>query len=240
MFTTARTILAALALKIGSTASADIAQAEARYFAPPDATAIIEQCRQVRCEVLNLDGAYVDDFTVLNDMTHVTALMVSSTNFDDLADIAGMTQLKELHMGFTAVTYLEGLAAFPQLELVHAHGLSNVVDMAPVFQMTDLRELSIDVPARGGLGALSDLDQLEALFVMGGTIDDLSPLRELASLQSLHIEAGLPEDVRPLLEISTLHDVTVHWWAVNDVVRTALRWQGIEVHEVPLLVEVLC
>jgi len=92
------------------------------------------------------------DFTVLNDMPHITKLMMSRTNITDLSQISGLTQLRELHISWTDVNDLSGLSAFPNLELLHANNLYQDPNYAPVYRMTSLKELSLDARLEDGVG----------------------------------------------------------------------------------------
>ena len=195
--------------------------------------AVVAECAAVRCERLDLDGARLADFSVLNGMDHVTALMVSYSNFDDLADIAGMTQLTELHIGSTQVADLSGLSVFENLRLLHAQGLYTVEDFTPLHQMTGLSELAIDVPEDGSIGYIAGLTQLETLSILSGTIGDLAPLAGHPSLRVLNIEAGVPEDTSALLSMPRLQEISLNFWAVDDATRQALTDRGVAVLAVP-------
>jgi Leucine-rich repeat (LRR) protein len=171
--------------------------------------AALAACAETKCDRLNLDGSRLKDFTVLNDMTHITALMVSYSNFDDLADIAGMTQLTELHISNTRVDDLSGLGQFPNLTVLHASFLQNTPDPSFVSSLTNLQELVIGAKAEDDLHYLAPLKKLKALRIDNGQVTDLSVLLTLGRLEELTIYAGLPTDVGPILEIKRLKQLMI-------------------------------
>ena len=166
--------------------------------------AALAACIEAKCDRLDLDGSRLHDFTVLNDLPHVTALMVSYSNFDDLADISGMSQLRELHISNTNVADLQGLSAFPKLTLLHASNLTAPVDVTVVSQLTSLQELVIGARSGDDLSHLAGLSRLKTLRIDHGTIVDLSVLLKLQRLEELTIYSDLPQDLSPILGLKNL------------------------------------
>lgn len=173
----------------------------------------LSACIETRCTELDLDGMRLSDFTVLNELTHIKSLMVSRTNFDDLADISGMTQLEELHISNTDVMSLNGIGEFTNLYLLHAQslGAGPAIDASPIAALTGLTELAF-----GSLGSqedaafIKDLPVLENLVVAwSGEADNIGFLKDHKSLQRLEISGGLPMDQSALLSIPNLKSVTV-------------------------------
>lgn len=207
---------------------------QAQQFA--QGAAIVADCVATQCTRLDLDGARLDDFTVLNDMTHVTALMVSFTNFESLGDISGMTQLTELHIGGTGVSDLSGLSGFQNLTLLHVQNLYDAPDLAPVYGLTGLRELAIDVTNTDGIGYVANMRQLQTLMLMSGRIDDLTPLRGHPSLRDLSIQAGTPEDDSALQAIPRLERLEMNWGEVDAETLRVLEGRGVIYEEIALIV----
>lgn len=199
-------------------------------------SAIVAECAATQCSRLNLDNARLADFSVLNDMPHVTALMVSYTNFADLGDISGMTQLRELHIGGTAVTDLTGLADFDSLELLHVQGMYEAPDLAPVYALTGLTELAVDVTNADGIGYVASMRNLERLMLMSGVIDDLGPLSGHPSLRELSIQAGTPEDDAALQGIPRLERLEMNWGELDEDTLRVLEGRGVIYEEIALIV----
>lgn len=208
MFRSTRAIIAGVLLFGASacmteqTAPRDLEAIQAERLA--NTLTIIESCRASECGRLDLDRGRLTDFGAISDMTHVTALMMSFTDFDDLSDIAPMSQLRELHIGQTAVTDLSGLVNFPNLHLLHAQDL-DVNDYAAVGRLTQLEELVIGSRGLVDLGFVSGLQRLKRLDINSSNVTDLSPLTRLSSLETLDMVAvELPADLTPLLRIPSL------------------------------------
>ncbi len=165
-------------------------------------------CIRARCETLDIDGMRLDDFTVLNDLDHVTSIMMSRTNFDDLNDISGMSQLTELHISSSKVSDLDGLHHFPNLTLLHAQGLRSetTIDVTPVRDAKNLTELALwtleDVDA---VEVIQELPNLERLVVdWKGTEGSLAFLKGHPSLKYLEIGGARASDYSALLGLAKL------------------------------------
>ncbi|SEV90167.1 hypothetical protein SAMN04488515_0144 [Cognatiyoonia koreensis] len=196
----------------------------------------VAACKASECTRLDLDGTHLADFTVLNDMPHVTKLMMSRTNFTDLADIADMTQLTELHISWTDVSDLSGVAAFRNLQMLHANDLYQQPTYAPVYRMTALKELSLDARPDDGLSFVRNMGRLESLFFMSGEITDLSPLAGNRSIKNLALEAALPDDVAPLLQMRGLQTLDVNSFAVDEDTKARIEDRGVTVQYFPAMI----
>ncbi|MGR3710292.1 MAG: leucine-rich repeat domain-containing protein [Alterinioella nitratireducens] len=145
-------------------------------------------CEAGACDRLNLDGASLRDYSVLAEMDHITALMISYTDFSDLGQIAPMRQLRELHIGSSAVTDLSGLAAFPDLTVLHAQWLP-ARDHGAIGGLTGLRELAVGGSNLTDLGFIADLPRLERLnLTLPGEGLTLEALRGHPALRTVHLD----------------------------------------------------
>lgn len=194
---------------------------------------VISDCARTQCGRLNLDSTLIDDYAIIAPLTHVTAFMTSYSDFNDLAAISAMTQLRELHIGATQIDDLDGVSNFPNLTLLHAQQLNNVSDFSPVAQLTGLTELAIGGNDLGDLGFLRGLQSLTSLNLDNAEIDSLDVLRRLPKLERLDlIDVTLPEDISALLRIPSLKAVSVSEWSLTDtqiIVLDDLRARGVNV-----------
>ncbi|MBU2993924.1 hypothetical protein Q4555_11175 [Octadecabacter sp. 1_MG-2023] len=193
---------------------------------------VIDDCVRSECGRLNLDSQLVEDYTPVAQMSHVTALMTSYTNFSNLSDIAAMSQLKELHIGVTQVSDLSGLSNFPNLRLLHAQGLS-VDDFSPIGQLRHLEELAIGANFVGDLSFVQELRSLKDLNLDGADVTSLAGLRNHPSIERLDfVDATLPDDFSVLRSLPKLRQISVSEWPLNEdqkLVIDALRDTGVEV-----------
>lgn len=183
---------------------------EAERLARGEAT--LATCIEVQCEVLDIDGMRLADYTVINSLTHVKVLMVSRTGLDDLADIAGMQQLTELHITDTDITDLTGLQNFPKLKVLHFERMPEGVDISHIGQLNGLKELAL-----GSLGEESDasfiktLRRLERLKIRWVGVDaDLSIFQNHPSLRTVDIFGNLPADQSALLTMRRLESINFY------------------------------
>lgn len=172
--------------------------------------AIVDDCRASECTRLNLDSGDLDDYAITADMTHVTAYMTSYTDFDSLAAIAPMTQLRELHIGASQVSDLSGLSNFTNLTLLHAQDLRQVTDFSAISGLRNLNELALGGMDVGDLSFLRGLNRLEKLNLDYATITSFAPLRGHPTLAVLDLtDATLPADISELKTMRSLRQITV-------------------------------
>lgn len=171
--------------------------------------AALEECRKALCSDLNLSFASLEDYAVLNEMTHVTALELRYNTFESLEDISAMQQLEELRITATGIREVAGFADFEKLTVLHIRsGLAE--DVRPtLMQMPNLKDIAINLPDDGDISFARELQNLESVFLLGGKILDLDPLAGHPNLKNLYMHSGLPNDLSALLEIPNLQTLTV-------------------------------
>lgn len=205
----------------------------------------ITLCAAEQCETLNIDRGDLEDYTILNQLPHVTALRASWTDFDDLNDLSGMPQLRELHVSSTDVHNLQPLTLFPELEVLHIQWDSKITDFTPLGQATSLTELALGGMNLGDLSYLADLSSLDGLSLRSATLTSFEGLRGHPALTRLDLEySNLSDDIDVLLTIPGLKQVSI----ISDGGRTqaqqavfdALRAKGVQVDDILDAVVVIC
>lgn len=199
----------------------------------------LAECREALCSELKLSFASLEDYAVLNEMTHVTALEFRYNTFESLEDISAMQQLEELRITATKIREVSAFADFKNLTVLHIQsGLAE--DVRPtLLQMPDLKDIAINLPDDGDISFARSLRDLEAISVLGGKILDLDPLARHPSLRNLYIHSGLPSDLSALLEIPNLQTLTVLDTIEredNSGVIGQLKAKGITVRLIPSVV----
>ena len=207
----------------------DAAAREAEALTRGEAT--LAACIESRCEVLDIDGMRLEDYTVINGLTHVKVLMASRTGFDDLADIADMRQLTELHITDTGITDLTGLASFPKLKVLHFERMPAGVDISYIGQLNGLKELALgDLGEGHNASFIKTLRRLENLKITWVGVDaDLSILRNHPSLRMVDIYGILPAEQSALLTLRKLESITFFWDVdgLNPAVSEELERRGV-------------
>ncbi|MBL1435684.1 MAG: hypothetical protein COB08_005745 [Rhodobacteraceae bacterium] len=217
MFKNITTILAGAAFGLLSLVACDQAL-EATDAATRDAEALtrgearLAACIETQCELLDIDGMRLADYTVINGLTHVKVLMVSRTGLDDLADIADMQQLTELHITDTDITDLTGLQNFPKLKVLHFERMPAGVDISPIGQLARLTELALGNLGEGSNASfIKTLRRLERLKIRWVGVDaDLSIFQNHPSLRTIDIYGTLPTDQSALLTMRKLESINFY------------------------------
>ena len=235
-FAAALTVLSACQLETGGTPQT-FEEMQAERLAVTQAK--VENCRDSLCGRLNLDSGYLADYSQVADMPHITAFMASFTDFNDLADIAPMVQLRELHIGRTQVTDLSGLSNFPNLTLLHAQDLQ-VNDYDDIAQLRGLQELALGGSDVGDMIFVSKLTALRSLNLSRADISSLEALRRHPSLEKLDLDLSTEADFSVLLTIPNLKEIYITPWSLSEAqqaVIDALEAKGVIVtQEVAVIV----
>lgn len=191
----------------------------------------LEQCIAAACTELGLDNAPLRDYAQVAGLSHVTALMLGFTEFADLGDIAAMGQLEELHIGSTQVRDLSGLAAFPNLRLLHMQWVEPT-SLAPLAGLRNLRELAIGHAGLSDLSIIAQMPGLQRLHLThADDRTDLASLGRHPGLQSVHIASDAIGDLSPLLRLPALREVSMEAYSDTrhaDVI-AQLRARGVRV-----------
>jgi len=213
------------------TARPDFATMQAERLA--NTMTIVETCRASECARLNLDSGLLEDYTSIVELSHVTAVMMSYTNFGDLDQISAMSQLRELHIGQTNVTDLSGLTNFPNLRVLHAQDL-DVTDYSAIAGLRSLEELAVGGSGVTDIAFVSTLANLKTLNISRSYVTDLSPLAGLQRLETLDMMGmDLPDDLTPLLRIRNLKSISISDWGTatpaQQTVLDQLDARGVEI-----------
>jgi hypothetical protein len=232
--------VAAIGLIACDTTPAQLSSEEREALQFANGAAALEACRATQCERLDLDGNKLTDFSVLNDMYFVKALMVSRTNFVDLGEIAGMTQLQELHISHTDIETLDGLAVFSNLDVLHMEGLRAKPSLAPLASpsLRGLVELALTTEKEDSIAFIAGMKSLKRLKFGYGEIGDARPLDGHPSLERIASDADILQWQRGLLRIPRLKEFFVGNGMRNldDGIRDALDERGLLATAPPIIV----
>lgn len=190
----------------------------------------IADCIATQCRTLNIDGMKLEDYAVINTMTHVTVLMASRTTLADLSDIQALTHLEELHISYSPISDLSGLENFTKLRLLHAEGLPDALNITPVGSLTNLRELALGNIGEGDdVSFIRNMRKLENLILHWRGVDaDLSVLRNHPALRNIDLSGALPAEQDDLLKIPNLDAINLNGaFPVDPNVAEELKSRGV-------------
>lgn len=170
---------------------------------------VVAACREVSCAELNLSFASLEDYTILNDMDHVTALELRYNSFENLEDIGDMQQLTDLRIVATGIREVSSFADFKNLSVLDIQS-ALAQDIRPtLLRMPALKDIAINLPDDGDISFVRRLPNLQNMSLLGRQISDLGPLKKHPSLEKLSLRLDLPTDLSPLLEIPNLRTIRV-------------------------------
>lgn len=169
------------------------------------------------------------DLNELGSLENLTSLVVSASGHFALAEIAGLTRLRELSVigdrqvfdlaplanlsgletldinGPVATTTLAPLAKLPRLKTLRIRSLGEIVEPTP---LAKLRELQIRDWTQPDLQALGDMPKLESLVIRSSMVPDETPdlgsLVRYRRLRTLELPKMRIRDLRPLAALDRL------------------------------------
>ena len=165
---------------------------------------------------LDARGKGITALTGLERATNLTSLYLSDTwvnrerhtnPISDVSPLAGLTQLRVLSLGWTAVWDVSPLANLTQLTWLYLWNTA-VWDVSPLANLTQLTRLYLSDTAVWDVSPLAGLPQLEGLYLSRTAVWDVSPLANLTQLTELYLRDTAVWDVSPLANLTQLE--TLH------------------------------
>ena len=166
----------------------------------------------------------LSDLSPLAGLTNLRHLHISGKMISDLSPLSGLLNLEKLQLFVTNVSDLSpltGLSNLKSLTFNHAP----VSDLSPLAGLTSLESLKFfyaESPSRRGLNPslepLKGLVGLKQLSAGRSKISDISPLAGLVNLEELELFGNqLISDVSPLASMHKLRRLNLHRNNISDV-----------------------
>jgi len=143
---------------------------------------------------LSAEYAGIASLAGIQNLTSLTALLLSGNPISDISLLSGLTNLTDLYLPATSIS-----------------------DIAPLSGLTGLRALWLDDNAIGDLGTLSGLTGLQTLGLSNNAISDLSPLSGLTNLYSLYLSGNSLRDISVLSGLTSLTILRLGGNSITDV-----------------------
>ena len=144
----------------------------------------------------------------------------------DISPLAGLTQLRQLHLRGYSISDISPLAELTRLTHLYLAG-NNISDVSPLAGLTHLGVLSLDGNNISDISPLAGLTQLQWLYIRGdinnrlatndNNISDISPLAGLTKLQWLGLSGNNISDLSPLAGLTQLTDLSLRRNNITDV-----------------------
>ena len=141
--------------------------------------------KMLRLELIEVNNNDTLNLTGLEFAVNLKALTLHGNNhITDLRRIANLTDLVELH--------IRRPRDAPPTNL----------DILPLANLTNLKELTIEGCGISDIGVLADLMKLQRLYLENNHIEDFSPLAGLTNLRELRVRNNRAIDFRPLVPLN--------------------------------------
>ncbi|MBT9778980.1 leucine-rich repeat domain-containing protein [Clostridium sp. MCC353] len=128
----------------------------------------------------------ITDFSFLSVMSQLEELYAQSEGIRDIGFVEGMANLKKLTVSHTNVLNLDGLKGRDSLTSLVVERCYEMKNCSSIGGLTNLEELSLDVPYGCEIPDLSGLVNLKALTL--GGFEKTSFIRNFGALETLSIE----------------------------------------------------
>lgn len=141
------------------------------------------------------DSERIRDLTGLRYFVNLYGLRLDNNAIEDISELAGMTNLKELWVLDNPVSSLEPLSLLTELVKLGFNSGFRSVDF--LGSMPDLEELRIDA-CRELPRDLARLKKLKVFCSVGGELSDISLLAQIPTLEAVDVSWNLVTDLTPL------------------------------------------
>ncbi len=163
-------------------------------------------------QVLDLSNNQLRKIDDLHKLKKLTTLNLSKNQINDISPLAQMTTLRELNLSSNQIVNLdENLKSLTNLEVLDLQK-NKITDISELTWLwyTGLRELNLSHNTITDLQPLSNMENLERLFLKDIEVTDVSDLRLLPKILELDLSHNLIDDLTGIGELTTLEMLYLH------------------------------
>ncbi|PHS04967.1 MAG: hypothetical protein COA78_15835 [Blastopirellula sp.] len=155
----------------------------------------IAELSKLDCSLtIYLDGQFMQDLTLIQQLSNVRVLGIYNSQISDLSPLIQLDQLENLN--------IQG---------------PNVTDLTPLAKLINLRDLKLNTPKVKVLAPLQNLVNLEDLRIHGATVTDITPFAKLVNLQYLSFRSSKIKDLSPLENLTSLETLSLDCSEITDL-----------------------
>lgn len=151
--------------------------------------------------LLNLEG--------LQHLGRLVSLDVSYNEVAEIRPLAGLNALEYLNLGYNLIADLQCLRSMISLRALNLSGNTEVTDVAPIVELSQLGILSIKRLRLPDLSPLGHLGVLRKLILTVEDARELAPLRVLDKLTEVQIRFSATESLDGFPALAHLEDLSV-------------------------------
>jgi len=166
---------------------------------------------------LNAATRNIADLSGLEYCTNLTGLYLGWNNLiSDLSPLAGLTQLVQLHLGYSQITDLTPLSGMASLTGLWLQ-VNQITDLTPLAGLTGLVEVDLSGNAITSLSPVTGWTQLSGASLGDNQISDLTPLSGLAQLTALNLRSNQVSDLSLLAGLGQLRQLWMEYNQISDL-----------------------
>jgi Leucine-rich repeat (LRR) protein len=199
----------------------------------------------IKLHDLYLRDTWVSDLSPISSLQELESLDVTDIRCNDLTPLKQNTKLAELGVGVSQIPSLVNLADLPKLSKLRIIAQGNVdlravgtlsnleylwvwagvsrFDVAPLHNLTKLRDLTLSVLGIGrvapvdNIGALGDLTELRRITISDLQITDLEFLKNANHLEEINLSELPISSLEPLGGLKELKSVSINALPIVDI-----------------------
>jgi Leucine-rich repeat (LRR) protein len=166
---------------------------------------------------LNLSEMNLTDEEIapLAGLTNLTELNLRSNGISDLTPLASLNNLTRLDLESNRISDVSPLANLTNLTNLFLHN-NRISDITPLANLTNLERLNFAINNINDISALANLVNLRSLD-FSGNITDISPISDLTRLEILFITSSQVSDIKPLADLTNLRLLNLERNQISDI-----------------------
>ncbi|PHS03547.1 MAG: hypothetical protein COA78_17705 [Blastopirellula sp.] len=124
----------------------------------------IAELSKLDCSLdIYLDGQFMDDLTLIQQLSNIRELAIYDSQVTDLAPLIHLDQLESLTIEKNPVKDISPLSDLTQLKKLYINN-PNITDLTPLGKLINMRSLSLSTPNANDFSPLFKLSKLKVLY----------------------------------------------------------------------------
>jgi internalin A len=189
---------------------------------------------------LSLSDLGLEDIHPIGQYQQINDLELDHNNISDLEPLRMLSQLKKLDISFNAINDLGPITALEQIEQLLANHLE-LKSLPESITWPKLKELSLS-----GNNQLKSIESsinckgIEALYLRGCPLSDLSPIGQLQALTTLNLTYLATQNWQPIADLTHLKRLYINGRALVDISQLPVLKQvaHLWINQCPALVDI--
>ncbi len=165
---------------------------------------------------LYLSSNQISDISVLQKLTQLSSLDLSSNQISDISVLQKLTQLSSLDLRSNQISDISVLQKLTQLSSLDLRS-NQISDISVLQKLTQLSSLDLSSNQISDISVLQKLTQLSSLDLSSNQISDISVLQKLTQLSSLYLSSNQISDISVLQKLTQLSSLDLRSNQISDI-----------------------